>query len=259
MPYLTNETVFEARERPKHLIIIGGGPIGLELAQAFRRLGAEVTVLEAAQPLAKEDPECAAVVLDRLAREGVVVRSGVKVARVERVRARVEVVLGGAAGRGDHRGQRSPDRDRPAARCRRARSRRGRHRHDARGIAVDAAAHHQPRVYAIGDVAGGAQFTHAANYHAGLVIRHALFRLPVKVDASRDPARHLHRSGAGPCRPDRSEARGGSARRSACCAGPITRTTAPRPSARPAATSRSSPTRRAASSARPSSARRPAN
>ena len=63
-PYLTNETVFEMRERPKHLIVIGAGAIGLELAQAFRRLGSDVTVLEAAAPLAGEDPECAAVVLD---------------------------------------------------------------------------------------------------------------------------------------------------------------------------------------------------
>ncbi len=92
-PYLTNETVFETRERPKHLIVIGGGAIGLELAQAFRRLGSDVTVLEAATPLASEDPECAAVVLDRLAREGVAIRSGVTITQVRRVRNRVEVDL----------------------------------------------------------------------------------------------------------------------------------------------------------------------
>ncbi len=85
-PYLTNETVFEMRERPKHLIVIGAGAIGLELAQAFRRLGSDVTVLEAATPLANEDPECAAIVLDRLAREGVAIRSGVTVTQVSRVR-----------------------------------------------------------------------------------------------------------------------------------------------------------------------------
>jgi pyruvate/2-oxoglutarate dehydrogenase complex dihydrolipoamide dehydrogenase (E3) component len=98
-PYLTNETVFTLRQRPKHLIIIGAGPIGIELAQAFRRLGSEVTVLEAAQPLAKEDPECAAIVLETLTREGVTIRSGVKIARVQHVRASVEVVL--AAGDGE--------------------------------------------------------------------------------------------------------------------------------------------------------------
>src|SRR5256714_7133287 len=81
-PYLTNETIFELKRCPEHLIILGAGPIGLELAQAHRRLGARVTVLEAATPLANDDPECAAIVLEQLAREGVVIRSGAKVARV---------------------------------------------------------------------------------------------------------------------------------------------------------------------------------
>src|SRR5215213_7629592 len=67
-PHLTNETIFELKRCPEHLIIIGAGPIGLELAQAHRRLGAKVTVLEAGTPLAKEDPECAAMVLEQLAR-----------------------------------------------------------------------------------------------------------------------------------------------------------------------------------------------
>ena len=76
-PYLTNESIFDLTERPEHLIIIGAGPTGLELAQGFRRLGSSVTVIEAAQPLGKDDPECAAVVLAQLEREGVVIRSDV--------------------------------------------------------------------------------------------------------------------------------------------------------------------------------------
>src|SRR5512145_2388871 len=63
VPYLTNETVFDLTTRPRHLVVIGAGPIGLELAQAFRRLGSAVTVLEAAQPLAREDAECAGILL----------------------------------------------------------------------------------------------------------------------------------------------------------------------------------------------------
>ena len=78
-PHLTNETVFDLAARPDHLVVIGAGPIGLELAQAFRRLGAKVTVLEAAQPLAREDPECAAILLDELAREDIAIRSGMTV------------------------------------------------------------------------------------------------------------------------------------------------------------------------------------
>src|ERR1700748_3883263 len=95
VPYLTNETVFDLAARPEHLIVIGAGAIGLELAQAFRRLGSAVTVLEAAQPLAREDGECAAIVLDALAREGVIVRSNVAVARVEGIGSKVKVILAG--------------------------------------------------------------------------------------------------------------------------------------------------------------------
>ncbi|HSS86459.1 MAG TPA: FAD-dependent oxidoreductase, partial [Reyranella sp.] len=84
VPYLTNETVFANRILPDHLIVIGGGPIGLELAQAYRRLGARVTVLEAADFLAKDDPELSAIVVARLRAEGVDLRAPVKIARVER-------------------------------------------------------------------------------------------------------------------------------------------------------------------------------
>jgi pyruvate/2-oxoglutarate dehydrogenase complex dihydrolipoamide dehydrogenase (E3) component len=77
-PYLTNETIFDLKRCPEHLIIVGAGPIGLELAQAHRRLGAKVTVLEAAIPLANDDPECAAIVLESLSREGIAIRSGAR-------------------------------------------------------------------------------------------------------------------------------------------------------------------------------------
>src|SRR6476661_2977625 len=92
-PYLTNETIFELKRCPEHLIVIGAGPIGLELAQAHRRLGAKVTVLEAATALAADDPECVAIVLDHLAREGVVIRSGVKVTRIGHTDGRIEAVI----------------------------------------------------------------------------------------------------------------------------------------------------------------------
>jgi pyruvate/2-oxoglutarate dehydrogenase complex dihydrolipoamide dehydrogenase (E3) component len=185
VPHLTNETVFELIQCPKHLLIIGAGPIGLELAQAHRRLGAEVTVFEAAQPLAHEDPECAAVALDALAREGVTIRAGVSIARIERTRPRVRVVLAGANGEeaieGSHllvatgRTGNVEDLNLAAAgiAC------------EARGIRVTKGLKTtNRRVYAIGDaVAGARQFTHLANHHAGLVIRNALFRLPVNAAA----------------------------------------------------------------------------
>jgi pyruvate/2-oxoglutarate dehydrogenase complex dihydrolipoamide dehydrogenase (E3) component len=182
-PYLSNESIFDLSERPKQLIVIGAGPIGLEMAQAFRRLGSEVTVLEAAQPLAKDDPECAAIVLDRLEREGVVIRGGVKVVGVTHAGGSVSVTIEGSGGEeivaGTHllvATGRKPTVDGlglDAAGI----------RYDRSGILVNKKLKTaNKRVYAIGDAAAGQlQFTHAANYHAGLVIRNALFRLPVRV------------------------------------------------------------------------------
>ena len=175
--------MFDLTVRPEHLVVIGAGPIGLELAQAFRRLGAKVTVLEAAQPLAREDPECAAIVLDRLAIEGVALRAGVAVARVEAADGGVKVMLRAESGEetieGSHllvaTGRRAnvEGLDLDAARI----------RHDGHGVKIDKRLRTtNSRVYAIGDVTGGAQFTHLANYHAGLVIRNALFRLRVAVN-----------------------------------------------------------------------------
>jgi pyruvate/2-oxoglutarate dehydrogenase complex dihydrolipoamide dehydrogenase (E3) component len=186
VPYLTNETVFDLTTRPEHLIVIGAGAIGLELAQAFRRLGSAVTVLEAAEPLAHEDKECAAIVLDALAREGITIRSQVAVARVEAAGAKVKVVLGdgGAAIEGSHlliaTGRKANTEglalDAAGIAC------------DRNGIVVNKGLRTSNwRVYAIGDVAGRGQFTHLANYQAGLVIRNALFRLPVKVNADLVP------------------------------------------------------------------------
>jgi pyruvate/2-oxoglutarate dehydrogenase complex dihydrolipoamide dehydrogenase (E3) component len=181
-PHLTNETVFDLTTRPEHLIVIGAGPVGLELAQAFRRLGSAVTVLEAERALAREDAECAQVVLDALAREGVDVRESVAVLRVEGIDAEgmdskvkvairngdAEQAIAGshllvATGRRANADGLGLDQAGIAS--------------DAVGICVDSRLKTaNKRVYAIGDVAGMGQFTHLANYHAGLVIRNALFR-----------------------------------------------------------------------------------
>src|SRR5262249_20481257 len=97
-PSFTHQKIFGLEERPQHLIIIGAGPIGLEMAQAFRRFGSSVTVLEVAQPLAKDDAECAAVVIDRLEREGVIIRSRVNVIGIAHAGATVTATIetGGA-------------------------------------------------------------------------------------------------------------------------------------------------------------------
>jgi pyruvate/2-oxoglutarate dehydrogenase complex dihydrolipoamide dehydrogenase (E3) component len=182
VPYLTNENVFDLRERPKHLIIVGAGPVGLELAQAFRRLGSDVTVLEVAQPLAKEDQECAGIVLDALAREGITIRSSVKVERVRRRSARIEIVLAGGTEETIHGSElliatgRTPNiagLDLDAARV----------KHGPSGIVVNGKLRtSNRRVYAIGDVIGPPRFTHAASHQAAQLVRNMLFRLPMKID-----------------------------------------------------------------------------
>ncbi len=181
--YLTNETIFDNTRKPAHLVIIGGGPIGMELAQAHRRLGAQVTVLEMFAPLAKDDPELTAVVLDQVRRDGVDIRSGIAVKQVA-VRGkgiRVSIEEGGkpvnidgshlliAAGRKPN----VADLNLEAAGV----------EYSPKGIAVNRKLKTSNRkIYAIGDVIGSLQFTHVANYHAGIVIRSALFRLPAKVN-----------------------------------------------------------------------------
>jgi pyruvate/2-oxoglutarate dehydrogenase complex dihydrolipoamide dehydrogenase (E3) component len=82
--FFTNETIFKNETLPKHLLIIGGGPIGVEVGQAYRRLGAAVTILEREKAMPKDDPELAGPLLQRLAAEGVAIRQGVEIKAVAR-------------------------------------------------------------------------------------------------------------------------------------------------------------------------------
>ena len=179
VPFYTNETIFALRERPEHLVVIGGGPIGMEMAQAHRRLGCKVTVIEGAQALGREDPEMAAVVLDALRAEGIEIREGQGVVRLSGSAGAVEVTLAdGSAVTGSHllmavgRQAHLDGLGLDAAGV----------THDRKGVTVDARLRSvsNARVFAIGDVAGGLQFTHVAAYHAGIVIRQAVLGLPAK-------------------------------------------------------------------------------
>ncbi|MFZ4808571.1 MAG: dihydrolipoyl dehydrogenase family protein [Hyphomicrobiaceae bacterium] len=183
VPYFTNESIFANATRIEHLIVVGGGPIGMELAQAHRRLGSRVTVLEGARALAKDDPELAAVVLERLRAEGIVIRENAKVTSVAGAAGDVRVVIempdGSETVAGTHlllavgRRPNVADLGLEAAQV----------AYDRSGIKVSPGlVTSNSRIFAIGDCIGGLQFTHVANYHAGIVIRRALFRWPAKVD-----------------------------------------------------------------------------
>jgi pyruvate/2-oxoglutarate dehydrogenase complex dihydrolipoamide dehydrogenase (E3) component len=185
VPYETNETLFDLRERPDHLLIIGGGPIGLEMAQAHRRLGSKVTVIEGAKALGRDDPETAAVVLDALHGEGIDIAEGALARQVSGTPGAITIEAeDGRVFTGTHllvAVGRKANIDRlnlDAAGIATSRT----------GIKVDASLKtSNRRVYAIGDVAGGQQFTHVAGYHAGIVIRSALFGLPAKASTAHIP------------------------------------------------------------------------
>ena len=185
---LTGETVLALAEQPEHLLIIGAGSTGLEIAQIFRRLGSAVTVLEAAQPLASDDPECAGIVLDQLAREGVAIRSGVKVARIERACGKVQAILEGIEGEesieGTHLLVAAGEKpaldglDLEVAAI----------NYNPAGIAVNASLKtSNKRVYAIGGVTAQPRFSRAAGHHAGLAIQNALLRRRVRADSGNIP------------------------------------------------------------------------
>ena len=183
VPFDTNETIFEHRSAPEHLIILGGGPIGCEMAQAHRRLGARVSVVDRGPILPKDDPELVAVVRMRLAAEGVRLYERAEVEGVEAAGNGVAVALRTSAGPERIEGSnllvaagRAPvvdGLDLDAAGV----------AHGTKGIETDARLRtSNKRIFAIGDVAGHYQFTHVGSYHAGVVIKNALFRLPAKVD-----------------------------------------------------------------------------
>ncbi len=178
-------------------------PVGLELAQAFRRLGSEVTVLDMAQPLGQEDPECAAIVLDAFAREGITIRSGVKVERVRRLRQRIEVVLAGdteetiqgtdllvATGRRPN----IDGLDLDAARI----------KHEPHGIVVNKRFAHQQQARLCDRRRHRPAGVHPCRQPPGRPADPPSAVPPAdQHERRRDPARDLHRSGARPCRPDR--------------------------------------------------------
>ncbi|OBY24928.1 dihydrolipoyl dehydrogenase family protein [Leisingera sp. JC1] len=185
VPYETNETLFNLREKPEHLLIIGGGPIGMEMAQAHIRLGCKVTVIEGFKALGKDDPEAAALVLDALREEGVEIAEGAMVSRVSGQAGAIEVeTKDGSTFHGSHLlmavGRK--------ANIERLNLAAAGIETEGNGIKVDdSLLTSNRRVYAIGDVAGGMQFTHVAGYHASVIIRSALFGLPSKAKTSHIP------------------------------------------------------------------------
>lgn len=176
--HYTNEDIFDLRAKPQHLIVIGGGPIGMEMAQAHRRLGCNVTVIEGAKAFGNDDPELAAIVLENLRAEGIKIVEGAQAEKISGDGETITVHTPQGVFTGSHllmavgRKVNTDKLDLDA----------GGIAHDRRGLKVgpDLRSVTNKKVFAAGDVAGGLQFTHVAGYHAGVLIRSMLFGLPSK-------------------------------------------------------------------------------
>lgn len=182
--YFTNENIFDNKQLPEHLLVIGGGPIGMEMAQAHRLLGSKVTVVDMAAVLPHNDTEAVKIVRHRFLADGINFREFIKINKVHKKGKDIilDVELPGgspfkitgshllvAAGR--HANLNNLDLDKAGVK-----------RH-LKGINVNRRLQtSNKRIYAIGDIASPYQFTHVATYQAGIVIRNILFKIPAKVD-----------------------------------------------------------------------------
>ena len=183
--YITNREIFYLDHLPSSMIVLGGGPIGCEMGQAFNRLGTQVHIVDLAdQILGKEDKDMADMVMDVMKDEGVLFHLNVSVEEVKDHGSTKEVLLKNSAGEtinlkaetilvalGRRANTDGLGLDRIGVES------------DRRGIRVDNRLRTaQKHIYAAGDVAGGYQFTHAAGYEGGIVVSNAIFRLPRKTN-----------------------------------------------------------------------------
>lgn len=190
---LTNETIFTLTDLPQHLAIIGGGPIGVEMAQAFARLGSQVILLEQSRILPRDEPDAADLVAAALRADGVTLQENTRIERVEphRPAGRSAPASGNHAAAHPSAGTlhstageiqathilaaagRAPTLDDLGLEAANI-------AHTKLGITVDDTLRSTTNrsVFAIGDAAGRGQFTHLAGWQAGIVLRRALFALP---------------------------------------------------------------------------------
>jgi pyruvate/2-oxoglutarate dehydrogenase complex dihydrolipoamide dehydrogenase (E3) component len=183
--YLTNETVFGCRKLPENFMIMGGGPIGTEIGQAFSRLGSKVTIVSSTPHICpKEDADVAAVLLKGLVREGVTILDNTKATKVEMKDGKRVVTVKPTDG---------PETTIAVDQILVATGRRPNIENlnlegvgvkfSSKGIETDARCRtNVPSIWAIGDVAGGYQFTHWAGYQAKVIIRNTLFPGSSKCD-----------------------------------------------------------------------------
>ena len=180
VPFMTNETIFGLRDRPDHLIIIGGGAIGCEMAQAHRRLGCAVSIVDVGPILPRDDADLVAIVRAALVGEGIALHERATIDRIDQADGQVRLMLGdGPVIAGSHllvAAGRKPTVDGLGLEAAGV-------EYSPKGIVVDPRRRtSNKRIFAIGDCRVGPQFTHTAGYEAGIVIQNALFHVPAKVN-----------------------------------------------------------------------------
>jgi pyruvate/2-oxoglutarate dehydrogenase complex dihydrolipoamide dehydrogenase (E3) component len=187
VPFLTNETVFAQDSLPESLIVMGGGVIGVELGQAFARLGSKVTILEAFTIMGPQEPEAVTIVRESLRDDGVTILEGKKAIAVSGNGNSVSVTLDDgqivtaqrllvAVGR--------------AARVENMGFEEAGIKFSRKGVETDNQLRSvsNRRVWALGDIAGKEQLTHAAGFHASVFVRNALFKAPATAVVAHMPA-----------------------------------------------------------------------
>lgn len=176
---LTNENIFTLDDKPEHLIIIGGGPIGVEMAQAHVNLGCKVSLIDMGSIMPKDDPECVDIVREKLKSDGVNLYEKTSISSITHGDD-VHIVHTAA---GDIQGSHILMATGRVPNVEGLELERTDIAYEKRGITVNSRLQTNHRhIYAIGDVNGGPQFTHIAGYQAGIVIRNICFRLPAKVN-----------------------------------------------------------------------------
>ena len=187
--YLTNESLFEIEQLPEHLIIIGGGPIGVEMSQAFVNLGAQVTVVDMADRIMQnDDPELVEILAGELAKQGVSFEMNASIKKVEKHNEGVQVVIEQDGKEktvsGSHllvaTGRKSNYEalNLPAAGV----------KTNKKGIQIDnSCSTNVSHIYAIGDVTGRYQFTHMSEHMSKVAVTRALLKLPMSIDRKHVP------------------------------------------------------------------------
>ncbi len=183
VPYLTNETIFDLKIKPEHLIILGGGPIGVEMAQAHRRLGSYVSLIARHAILPKDEAEAVQLLRQVLAEEEVRLYENTEALSVSEKDGIITLDCRQPGGNMSRQGThlliatgRKPNLE--ALDLEKAGV-----AYTAKGIVTDARLRTSARrIYALGDVTGPYQFTHMAGYQAGIILRNILFKWPAKTD-----------------------------------------------------------------------------